>query len=159
MTKLPSAATKRASTDIRDDSSESSSDLESTKPPEKMSALSDISAGPSSSHSSGSSSSSSRIRSYKDNLSYDPKWKTKYSWMEYCSTLKGMVCTVCKVYGKPPVQAKGAWVTRPVSNWVKATSLLAKHDKSEWHKAAIEKRSMSVNSEAWQRVGANFISQ
>ena len=45
MTKLPSMATKRASTDIRDDSSKSSSDLESTKPPEKMSAFSDISAG------------------------------------------------------------------------------------------------------------------
>ena len=55
-----------------------------------------------------------------------------------------MVCTVCKLYGKVPVQAKGAWVTRPVNNWVKATTLLAKHDKSDWHKAAMEKQSLSL---------------
>ena len=45
-----------------------------------------------------------------------------------------------KKYGKPPVQARGAWVQRPVANWVKATELLNKHDKSEWHKVALEKR-------------------
>ena len=43
-----------------------------------------------------------------------------------------------------PVQAKGAWVTRPVCNWVKATSLLAKHCKSDWHKAALEKQKLSL---------------
>jgi len=62
--------------------------------------------------------------------------------MDYYSG--GMVCTVCKSYGKAPVQAKGAWVTRPVSNWVKGTALLAKHDKSDWHKAAMEKQSLSL---------------
>ena len=41
------------------------------------------------------------------------------------------------------VQAKGAWVTRPVCNWVKATSLLAKLEKSEWHLAAVEKKALS----------------
>ena len=46
--------------------------------------------------------------------------------MNYDSTLKGMVCTVCKVYGKVPVQAKGAWVTRSVNNWAKATTLQIK---------------------------------
>ena len=59
--------------------------------------------------------------------------------MDYDSVMKGMVCIVCKAYGKVPVQARGAWVTRPVSNWVKATALLKKHDKSEWHVAAVEK--------------------
>jgi len=52
--------------------------------------------------------------------------------MEYDSTQKGMVCTVCKAYGKVPVQAKGAgavqakgaWVTQPVNNWMKATHCL-----------------------------------
>lgn len=143
MTRLPSAATKRTSADIHDDSSESSSDQDLSEPPEKTTALSDFSVQ-SSSHSSGSSSSSTRMRSYKDNLSYDPKWKTKYPWMDYNSTWKGMVCTVCKLYGKVPVHAKGAWVTRPVNNWVKATTLLAKHDKSDWHKAAMEKQSLSL---------------
>ena len=53
---------------------------------------------------------------YKKNLTYDASWK-KYSWMSYNSTLKGMVCTVCRVCGKVTVQVKGAWVTRPVNNW------------------------------------------
>ena len=90
--------------------SESSSDVELSEPPEKKGALACLAdfSTQSSSHSSGSSSSSSRWRPYKDNLSYDPKWKSKYSWMDYNSTLKGMVCTVCKVYGKVLAQAKGA---------------------------------------------------
>ena len=120
VTKLPSTATKSRSEDIHCDSSESSSDLELSEPPEKTTALSDFSAQ--SSSQSYSSSSSCKMRSYKDNLSYDPKWKTKYPWMDYNSTLKGMVCAVCKAYGKVPIQAKGAWVTRPASNWVKATT-------------------------------------
>ena len=67
-----------------------------------------------------SSSSSSKMRTYKSNLLYDPSWKEKYPWMEYDSTVKGMVCTVCKVYGIVPSQAKGAWVTQAVDNWTKA---------------------------------------
>ena len=45
---------------------------------------------------------------YKKNLTYDASWKKEHSWMNYDSTLKGMVCTVCKIMGKVPVQAKGA---------------------------------------------------
>ena len=71
-----------------------------------------------------SSSSTNNRPNYKKNLTYDASWKKKHSWMNYDSTSKCMVCTVCKVYGKVPVQAKGAWVKRPVSNWVKATTLL-----------------------------------
>ncbi len=87
------------------------------------------------------------MRSYKDNLSYYPKWKKQYPWIEYNSCFNGMVCSICTSFGKGPVQAKGAWVTRPVCNWVKATSLLAKHDKSEWHKAALEKQKLSLLTE------------
>lgn len=67
--------------------------------------------------------------------------------MNYDSTLKGMVCTVCKVYGKVLVQAKGAWVTRPVNNWAEATTLLANHEKSEWHLAAVERGAFSQSAE------------
>lgn len=122
-------ATKRKSTDVRDNSKEPVSDPELEEPPDKIRTLNsdDSVSDQSSTISSHSSSSSSKMWSYKHNLSYDPRWKTKYPWMEFCSG--GMVCTVCRVHGKIPVQAKGAWVTRPVSNWVKATYLLAKHDK------------------------------
>ena len=39
---------------------------------------------------------------------------------------------------KPTVAARGAWVSRPINNWVKATELLAKHSESEWHLAYVE---------------------
>ncbi|XP_068715285.1 uncharacterized protein [Montipora foliosa] len=91
------------------------------------------------------SSSTNNKPNYKRNLTYDASWKKKHSWMNYDSTSKCMVCTVCKVYGKVPVQAKGAWVKRPVSNWVKATTLLANHQKSEWHSnSSMEKGIFSV---------------
>ena len=103
------------------------------KPPEKIAAT--------------SNSSTNNKPNYKKNLTYDASWKKKHSWMNYDSTLKGMICTVCKVYGKVPVQAKGAWVTRPVNNWAKATTLLANHEKSEWHLAAVERRAFSQSAE------------
>ena len=95
-------ATKRTSADIHNESSESSSDPELSESPEKAIALSD-SFTQSSSRGSGSSSSSSKMRSYKDNLSYDPKWKIKYPWMDYNSASNGIVCTVCTVDRNPPI--------------------------------------------------------
>ena len=92
------------------------------------------------------------MQTYKSNLLYDPSWKEKYPWMEYDSTLKGMVCTVCKVYGIVPSQAKGAWVTRAVDNWTKAPERLKKHDESEWHLAAVEKRRLSLSAEQHGKV-------
>ena len=48
-----------------------------------------------------------------------------------------MVCTYCKMFGKPPVAACGAWVSHPINNWVKAMELLDKHSKSEWHLTSV----------------------
>ena len=73
------------------------------------------------------------MRSYKDKLRYNPQWNKKWPRIEYKEEAG---CSVCKKYGKPPVQARGAWVERPVTNWVKATELLNKHERSEWHKVA-----------------------
>jgi hypothetical protein len=53
-----------------------------------------------------------RMRLYKDNLRFSPEWKKKWTWIEYKEE-GGMFCSVCKKYGKPPVQARGAWVQRP----------------------------------------------
>jgi len=43
----------------------------------------------------------------------------------YIMSLKG-VCffAVCHKYDKPPAQARGAWVTHPISNWSKAVEPL-----------------------------------
>ena len=86
-----------------------------------------------------------RMRLYKDNLRYNPEWCVRHPWMEYteCDGVNGMLCTVCKAYGKPPVQARGAWISRPVNNWSKAPELLDKQRKSEWHKAAAQTQVMA----------------
>ena len=70
----------------------------------------------------------------------------KWLWMEYKEEEGGMFCSVCKKYGKPPVQACGAWVQRPVNNWVKVTELLNRHEKSEWHKVAFEKHILAESA-------------
>lgn len=48
---------------------------------------------------------------------------------------------------KLPVQDRGAWVTRPVDNWVKAVTLLKKHQQSEWHLLAVEKNTLFQSSQ------------
>ena len=54
-----------------------------------------------------------------------------------------MLCSLCKEYGKPPIQARGAWVTRGICNWIKATDLLTKHEQSDWHKVSVEASAMT----------------
>lgn len=54
-----------------------------------------------------------------------------------------MFCKVCKKYGKPPTSARGAWVTKPINNWVKATEFLKQHEKSDWHKTSVEVQFLS----------------
>ena len=90
------------------------------------------------------------MKTYKQSLKYNSEWEAKWRWMEYVEHEfeDGMYCTVCKQYGKPPVQARGAWVSRPISNWVKATELLSKHEKSEWHRAAVQTQTLAVSTQS-----------
>ncbi len=60
--------------------------------------------------------------------------------------MMSMFCTPCQKYGKPPAQACGAWVTCPISNWVKATELLSKREKSEWHLASAEAQALAESA-------------
>ena len=61
----------------------------------------------------------------------------------------GMLCSVCTKYGKPPVQARGAWVTRAINNWPKATNLLKKHESSEWHGSSGGTRDGFIRAKDW----------
>ena len=45
------------------------------------------------------------------------------------------------------MQARGAWITRAGDNWVKATKLLKKHQKSEWYLAAMERKALNQSAE------------
>ncbi len=88
-----------------------------------------------------------RMRQYKENLQYNPEWKTKWLWMEYSEEDGGMFCSVCKTHGRPPVQARGAWVERLINNWIDVTELMKKHANSEWHKATVEKEVFAKSAE------------
>ena len=79
-----------------------------------------------------------KMRQYKSSLKYNPDWKAKWRWIEYDEDKDGMFCTFCKKHGKPPAVACGAWTSRPVNNWVKATELLKNHEQSDWHLASVE---------------------
>ena len=85
-------------------------------------------------------------KSYKRNLKYNPDWKVKWKWMVSNKLEAGMLCAVCQKYGKPPAQARGAWVTHPNSNWSKAVELLNKHEQSEWHMASAEAQAMDESA-------------
>ena len=41
---------------------------------------------------------SERMRSYKDNLHYNPEWKKKWPWIEHKEEEGGMFCSICKKY-------------------------------------------------------------
>ena len=107
-------------------------------PSQNAVSVDDSSADSAASSSCGSGDTTSRMKVYKSKLRYNPEWRLKWPWIEYNDAGEGMLCSLCKQFGKPPSQAHGAWVTRPIYNWVKATELLTKHEKSDWHRASVE---------------------
>ena len=115
----------------------------------KTSILSSSATSSSSSTTSTTSASTSKMKKYKQKLTYQSIWKKKDPWVDYVSTpsTKGMICTVCPKHGKVPAQTKGAWVTKPIDNWIKAATLLKNHQQSEWHIAAIEKNALLESSQ------------
>ena len=107
---------------------------------------------------SSASTSTGKTKSYKDNLRFNKLWYTKWPWMEYChqTTDSGMICKICKVYGTPPPQARGAWVSRPISNWPKAPELPERHQQSEWHKAVVQCQVMADITQDMGDIVHNF---
>ena len=47
-------------------------------------------------------------------IRFNPEWKAKFQWIIYNEHQGGILCSVCTKYGKPPIQARGAWVTRAI---------------------------------------------
>ena len=45
--------------------------------------------------SSFSSDASSRMKSYKSKLRYNPEWRSKWTWIEYDDAIGGMLCSIC----------------------------------------------------------------
>lgn len=91
------------------------------------------------------SASTTKMKAYKKNLKFSRKWKDKWEWIEYDTQEDGMYCSICKKLGKPPVSARGAWVTKQVRNWVNATELLRQRGSSDWHRASLQAQAMSIS--------------
>lgn len=83
-----------------------------------------------------------KMRNYKKNLKFNPKWTEDWPWIDY-QPAHGMFCATCKTYGKPPSCARGAWVSKPINNWAKATELLRQHEGSDWHLASVEAQALA----------------
>ena len=81
---------------------------------------------------------SSKKTSYNDSLHYDSR--NKHPW-----TLRSRVYFVllAKCMESTSASRRGLG-TRPVCNWVQATSLLQKHEKLDWHLAVVEKQALSL---------------
>jgi len=86
---------------------------------------------------------SAKMRAYKSHMRYNRDWEKKWQWLLYDEVEDGMLCSICTKFGKPPPQSHGAWVTRAIQNWGKATELLSKHERSEWHRASVEAQVLS----------------
>ena len=93
---------------------------------------------------------------YKSKLTYRHQWKSKYPWVHYDETEKGMFCQLCQEFGKPPANARGAWTTRGIADWNHGTDLLGLHNGSKWHKdAAIVARMAEQSVIELQRAAAS----
>ena len=90
---------------------------------------------------------SDKKKAYKSKLTYRQQWKLKYSWIDCANAEMGMFCVICKKYGKPPGNARGAWTTRGITDWNHATEMLKLHNDSKWHKDAAITAQMAQQSD------------
>ena len=90
---------------------------------------------------------SAKMRAYKSHMRYNWDWEKKWQWLLYDEVEDGMLCSICTKFGKPPPQSHGAWVTRAIRNWGKATELFSNHERSEWHRASVEAQVLSETAE------------
>ena len=65
--------------------------------------------------------------------SYNKKWEETFPWLEFDENLKGPFCKLCRKGGRSHQRTGGAWITKPFTNWKKATQKMKSHSKSEVH--------------------------
>ena len=64
---------------------------------------------------------------------YNKKWEKTFPWLEFDENLQGAFCKLCKKGGRSLQRTGGAWITKPFTNWKKATQKMKSHSKSEVH--------------------------
>lgn len=74
---------------------------------------------------------------------YIQKYEQQYSWLYYSHILGGFKCKICETFAD--VTKNTQYVTASVSLGTHPTRQLSKHEDSETHKKAVEKRYCSMN--------------
>ena len=64
---------------------------------------------------------------------YNKKCEETFPWLEFDKKLQGAFCKFCKKGGRSLQRTGGAWITKPFTNWKKATQKMKSHLKSEVH--------------------------
>ncbi len=95
---------------------------------------------------------SEKRKLYKAKLSYKKEWEKKYPWVFCDDPSKGMFCTTCQKWGKPPAGSRGAWVTRGITDWNHGTELLKQHADSQWHRDAAATAAMAEQADKGRSV-------
>ena len=95
---------------------------------------------------------SEKKKLYKAKLSYKKDWEERYPWLSCNDPSKGMFCSTCLKWGKPPAGSRGAWTTRGITDWNHATELLKQHTESQWHRDAAATAAMAEQAERGKSV-------
>ena len=69
-----------------------------------------------------------KSRSHSSERKYNKKWEEEFSWLEYDEDYQGAFCKICRKRG-----SGGTWITKPFTNWKKATEKMRAHAKSGIH--------------------------
>ena len=69
---------------------------------------------------------------------YQKRWEKDFTWLEYDADCEGAFCKVCKTSGKSLERTGGVWITKPFTNWKKATERMKTHANSDVHSRAIQ---------------------
>ena len=54
-------------------------------------------------------------------------------WLKFDENLQGAICKLCKKGRRSLQRTGGAWITKPFTDWKKATQKMKSHPKSEVH--------------------------
>ena len=64
---------------------------------------------------------------------YSKRWEETFPWLEFDENLQCAFCKLCKKDGSSLQRTGGAWITKPFTNWKRATQKMKLHSKSEVH--------------------------
>ncbi|XP_065892412.1 zinc finger MYM-type protein 1-like [Dysidea avara] len=139
-TKTAYTASSSSSKDVEPASDSSDSELDESGPPNKKTCR-------------------DKSRPLKSKRKYSKNWEKDFYWLVYDEDIDGAFCKVCKqVTAQRNTQhTGGVWVSKPFTNWKKATEKMRAHEKSTLHTTATQALLITSNegsiAHQMQRIG------